>query len=133
MHWPCAYDSIIEVRDKAQLVTIGLHAQLLAAIDATFIMDLQHAQFGYARVTFPKFLAHLFDNYGRISQPALNKNQASLATAWNPEEPPSSHHQLSTRDPDSGPVMYLVWKHLHFYCVVCSEKLPMTLTVYKYY
>ena len=81
------YDSIIEVRDKAQLVTIGLRAQLLAAIDATFIMDLQHAQFGYARVTLPKFLAHLFDNYGKISQPALNKNQASLATAWNPEEP----------------------------------------------
>jgi hypothetical protein len=36
-------------------VTIGLRAQLLAAIDATFIMDLQHAQFGYARVTSHSF------------------------------------------------------------------------------
>ncbi len=71
----------------AQRVDSGLRKQLLTAMHHDFISPLATPDDGFADVTVPQFLAHLFKRYGTITRSQLEANCSSIQTAWNMDEP----------------------------------------------
>jgi len=68
-------------------VATALQAQLLAAVDNTFLRALEDPDFGYADVTPRQMLDHLKTNYGILTPEELELNRSALSHPWNPEAP----------------------------------------------
>lgn len=68
-------------------VATALKAQLLQAVDATYLSALEDPEFGYADVTARAMLAHLQTRYGTLTPEAVETNRNALSTPWNPDEP----------------------------------------------
>jgi len=68
-------------------VATALKAQLLAAIDDTFLRALEDPDFGFADVTPRQMLHHLQSRYGVLTPEELEINRSALSQPWNPEAP----------------------------------------------
>jgi hypothetical protein len=62
-------------------------AQILKAVQSTYLRELDDADYGYADATPEAMLMLLKDNYGVLTPEALKANRASLSTPWNPDAP----------------------------------------------
>ena len=65
----------------------ALKAQLLAAIDTTFIKVLEDELFGYADVTPIQMLTHLRTTYVGLKVEERGTIRESLRATWNPDDP----------------------------------------------
>jgi len=68
-------------------VATALKAQLLAAIDVTYLRALEDPDFGFADVTPRQMLDHLQSRYGVLTPEELENNRSALSHPWNPEAP----------------------------------------------
>jgi hypothetical protein len=68
-------------------VSTELKAQILTAVEATHLCELEDADFGFTDVTPQEMLQHLQTNYAVLTPEALEANHSSLSDPWNPDEP----------------------------------------------
>jgi hypothetical protein len=66
----------------AERVDSALRKQLLTAVDHNYISPLATSDDGFADVTVPQFLAHLFKRYGTITRSQLEANRSSIQMTW---------------------------------------------------
>ena len=82
-----AYAESKEDFDKYKLVIESIKQQILAAVDHTYLQNLEHNFFGFANVTIVQFMTHLNDTYGEIEPDDLASNLKRLDEPWNPADP----------------------------------------------
>lgn len=63
-----------------------LKSLVIAAVPDIYICELQDVQVGYANVTIPAMLNHLFNDHGKIEPKHLEANLEQINTPWNPDE-----------------------------------------------
>ena len=73
--------------NKYYQVSDCLKAQLLVAIDPTYIKELEDAEFGYADITPLMMVEHLNNNYGQLKPEQRGTIRDALRAPWNPDDP----------------------------------------------
>jgi hypothetical protein len=79
-------DELRKIRDYNAMES-RLKQQLLAAIDNTFITELEDAEVGFAMTTSKQILQHIINEYGIITLDELAENMEKLNEPWNSEQP----------------------------------------------
>lgn len=64
-----------------------LKQQILAAIEVTYISEIQDAEVGFAAVNAKAILEHLITEYGMVTLEDLYANTEHLNSPWNSEQP----------------------------------------------
>jgi hypothetical protein len=82
-----AYNQQLAEHTLYHRVATKLKAQILTAIEATYLRELEDADFGFADVTPQEMLQHLQTSYAVLTPEALEANRTSLSDPWNPDEP----------------------------------------------
>ena len=65
----------------------ALTAQILTAVNASFLRALADPDFGFADVTPLRMLVHLQTKYGTMTPEELETNRAALSDPWNFDDP----------------------------------------------
>jgi hypothetical protein len=65
----------------------ALTAQILTAVNATFLSALEDPDFGFGDVLPCTMLTHLKTEYGTMTPEELERNRAALSDPWNFYEP----------------------------------------------
>ena len=65
----------------------ALTAQILTAVDATFLSALEDPDFGFGDMSPCTMLTHLKTEYGTMTPEELERNQTALSDPWNLDEP----------------------------------------------
>jgi hypothetical protein len=65
----------------------ALTAQILTAVNASFLSALEDPDFGFGDVTPFAMLEHLRNEYGTMTPEELERNRASLSEPWNLDDP----------------------------------------------
>lgn len=65
----------------------ALTAQILTAVNATFLRALEDPNFGFGDVSPRTMLTHLKAEYGTMTPEELERNRAALSEPWNLDEP----------------------------------------------
>jgi hypothetical protein len=81
------YTTTLKELDTANNVKQALKKQIIDAVDHLYLADLEDDTFGFADVTVPQMMAHLANTYGTLTRLELERNRASIATAWNLDDP----------------------------------------------
>jgi hypothetical protein len=68
-------------------LSAALTAQILAAVNASFLSALEDPDFGFGDVTPRAMLEHLRTEYGTLTPEELEKNRAALSEPWNFDNP----------------------------------------------
>ena len=68
-------------------LSAALTAQILAAVNASFLSALEDPDFGFSDVTPRAMLEHLRTEYGTLTPEELEKNRAALSEPWNFDNP----------------------------------------------
>jgi hypothetical protein len=68
-------------------LSAALTAQILAAVNASFLSALEDPDFGFSDVTPRQMLEHLRAEYGTLTPEELEKNRAALSESWNFDDP----------------------------------------------
>jgi hypothetical protein len=70
-------------------VATEIKSQLLAAVDNTYLRELEDADFGFgfSDITPQAMLEHLKSTYGTLTPEAIETNRNELLTPWNPDDP----------------------------------------------
>jgi hypothetical protein len=67
--------------------SVALTAQILSAVNASFLSALEDPDFGFGDVTPRTMLEHLRTEYGTLTPEELEKNRAALSEPWNLDNP----------------------------------------------
>ena len=81
------YNEAIADDDKYTRLSAALTAQILTAVNASFLSALEDPDFGFSDVTPFAMLTHLHTEYGTMTPEELETNRAALSEAWNFDEP----------------------------------------------
>jgi uncharacterized phage-associated protein len=81
------FNQTLATRTLYYRVATELKSQILAAVDNTYLRELENVDFGFADVTPQAMLAHLKTTYGTLTPEALESNRTELSTPWNPDDP----------------------------------------------
>jgi hypothetical protein len=73
----------------------ALNAQLIAAINPTFLDEIKHDTIGFANTTYITLLEHLQQTNARVTPAQLNKNEQELSREWDRPMDPSKNPRLS--------------------------------------
>jgi hypothetical protein len=65
----------------------ALTAQILSAVNASFLSALEDPDYGFSNVSPRSMLMHLRDKYGTLTPEELEKNGAALSEPWNLDDP----------------------------------------------
>lgn len=65
----------------------ALRKLMVDAIDPIYLLSQKHHTMGYNNQSPRQMLATLFDQYGTLSPPELEANDASMKTKWDPSQP----------------------------------------------
>jgi hypothetical protein len=65
----------------------ALTAQILSAVNASFLSALEDPDFGFGDVTPLAMLQHLRSEYGTMTPEELERNRAALSDPWNLDDP----------------------------------------------
>lgn len=68
-------------------LSAALTAQILSAVNASFLSALEDPDFGFGDVTPRAMLVHLRTEYGTMTPEELERNRAALSEPWNLDEP----------------------------------------------
>ena len=68
-------------------LSAALTAQILSAVNASFLSALEDPDFGFSDVTPRQMLEHLRTEYGTLTPEELEKNRAALSEPWNFDDP----------------------------------------------
>ena len=68
-------------------LSAALTAQILSAVNASFLSALEDPDFGFGDVTPCAMLEHLCTEYGTLTPEELEKNRAALSEPWNFDNP----------------------------------------------
>ena len=68
-------------------LSAALTAQILTAVNASFLSALEDPDFGFSDVTPHAMLTHLRAEYGTLTPEELEKNRAALSEPWNFDDP----------------------------------------------
>jgi hypothetical protein len=68
-------------------LSAALTAQLLTAINASFLSILEDPDFGFSDVTPRTMLTHLRNEYGTLTPEDLEKIRTALSDPWNLDDP----------------------------------------------
>jgi hypothetical protein len=82
-----AYNQQLAEHTLYHRVSTELKSQILTAVEATYLRELENVDFGFADVTPQEMLQHLQTNYAVLTPEALEANRTSLSDPWNPDEP----------------------------------------------
>ena len=64
----------------------ALKSLLIAAVDEVYVRSLRHKYVGYANVKTLTMIAHLCDNYARVTASSLKENDVRLNQPWDPNQ-----------------------------------------------
>jgi hypothetical protein len=81
------YDTSLADFNKYITVREEVKQQILTAIDAIYLQDLEDDTFGFADVTVITMLSHLDTTYGTLEASDLEANRNKLSVQWNPDAP----------------------------------------------
>ena len=65
-------------------VSTALKNQLLSAVENIYVRALRDRHVGYMNQSIRNLLAHLFENYGNITQLELEDNDTKMRSLWDP-------------------------------------------------
>ena len=68
-------------------LSAALTAQILTAVNASFLSALEDPDFGFSDVTPHAMLTHLRAEYGTLTPEELEKNRSALSDPWNFDDP----------------------------------------------
>ena len=68
-------------------LSAALTAQILSAVNSSFLSALEDPDFGFGDVTPRAMLEHLRTEYGTLTPEELEKNRAALSEPWNFDDP----------------------------------------------
>ena len=68
-------------------LSAALTAQILTAVNASFLSALEDPDFGFSDVTPRAMLEHLRTEYGTMTPEELERNRAALSDPWNLDDP----------------------------------------------
>ena len=68
-------------------LSAALTAQIISAVNASFLSALEDPDFGFGDVTPRAMLVHLRTEYGSMTPEELERNRAALSEPWNLDEP----------------------------------------------
>lgn len=68
-------------------LSAALTAQIITAVNASFLSTLEDPDFGFSDITPRAMLAHLRTEYGTMTPEELEHNRAALSEPWNLDEP----------------------------------------------
>ncbi|KAI2494252.1 hypothetical protein MHU86_20270 [Fragilaria crotonensis] len=68
-------------------LSAALTAQILTAVNASFLSALEDPDFGFSDVSPRAMLTHLRAEYGTLTPEELEKNRAALSEPWNFDDP----------------------------------------------
>jgi hypothetical protein len=68
-------------------LSAALTAQIITAVNASFLSALEDPDFGFSDVTPRTMLAHLRTEYGTMTPEELERNRAAISEPWNLDEP----------------------------------------------
>jgi hypothetical protein len=81
------YTDAIEEVTRWNNLSVALIAQIIGAVNASFISALEDPIFGFSDVSPRRLLEHLRTEYGTLTPEELEANRASLSEAWNFDDP----------------------------------------------
>lgn len=81
------FNAVLTELTVANSVKQELKKQIIEAVDHLYLADLEDDTFGFADVSIPTMLDHLATTYGTLTRIELERNRASIATAWNLDDP----------------------------------------------
>lgn len=68
-------------------LSAALTAQIITAVNASFLSALEDPDFGFSDVTPRAMLVHLRTEYGTMTPEELERNRAALSEPWNLDDP----------------------------------------------
>jgi hypothetical protein len=81
------YNSAIKDVNLYNDLTAALTAQILTAVNASFLSALEDPDFGFSDVTPRTLLVHLRTEYGTLTPEELERNRSALSEPWNFDHP----------------------------------------------
>ena len=78
--------AVVDIR-TAHSVRAAIKAQILKAVENTYLTVLQDATFGFSDVTPTTMLEHLYTTYGTLTHDDLEANRKKLSEPWNVDNP----------------------------------------------
>ena len=81
------YNAAIADDDKYTRLSAELTAQIIAAVNASYLSALEDPDFGFSDVTPLAMLTHLQTKYGTMTPEELETNRAALLEPWNFDDP----------------------------------------------
>jgi hypothetical protein len=82
-----AYNQAIADVTLYNRLSAALTAQIITAVNASFLSALDDPDFGFSDVTPRAMLAHLRTEYGTMTPEELEHNSAALSEPWNLDDP----------------------------------------------
>jgi hypothetical protein len=82
-----AYNQAIADVTLYNRLSAALTAQIITAVNASFLSALDDPDFGFSDVTPRAMLAHLRTEYGTMTPEELEHNRAALSEPWNLDDP----------------------------------------------
>ena len=82
-----AYNQAIADVTLYNRLSAALTAQIITAVNASFLSALDDPDFGFSDVTPCAMLAHLRTEYGTMTPEELEHNRAALSEPWNLDDP----------------------------------------------
>jgi hypothetical protein len=81
------FNQVLAEHTMYHRVATEIKSQLLAAVDNTYLRELEDVDFGFADITPQAMLEHLKSTYGTLTPEAIETNRNELSTPWNPDDP----------------------------------------------
>ncbi len=79
----CTYTDAIADVTLYNNLRAALTAQILTAVNLSFLSALEDPDFGFSDITHRAMLDHLRQEYGTLTPEELEKNRAALSECWN--------------------------------------------------
>lgn len=79
--------ALTDVTLYSNRLSAALTAQIITAVNASFLSALEDPDFGFSDVTPRAMLVHLRTEYGTMTPEELERNRAALSEPWNLDDP----------------------------------------------
>jgi hypothetical protein len=83
----CLYNQAVADVTLYNRLSAALTAQIISAVNASFLSALEDPDFGFGDVTPRAMLEHLRTEYGTMTPEELERNRAALSEPWNLDDP----------------------------------------------
>lgn len=81
------HEALVNDIETAKNVTLLIKNQIIAAVDETYIYELNDPDEGFLHSTPINLMDHLFDQYGLITETMITKNKAMMDEPFDPTQP----------------------------------------------